>query len=136
MESIKNFLNGKKAGWYVSAAAALLAAVTLIVSCARGGNVYSDISGVAIAMLVIGIITNIAVLVKDFGIGAFVPFVFYAVTLGVLANTEMLFLSNVMTKIDGNSLDAAWLTFAITLVLTIGAALAACIMNLSKPKEA
>lgn len=134
METIKNFLSTKKIGWYISASSALLAIITLIVYCARGGNVYSGISGLAIAMLAVGIVTNLAVLVKDFGVGAFVPFVFYAVTLGVLANTEMLFLSNVLTNIDGNSLDAAWITFAVTLVLTIGTALAACIMNLEKKK--
>lgn len=136
MEAIKKFLSGKKAGWYVSAASALLAIITLIVYCARGGNVYSELSGLAVAMLVIGIVTNLAVLVKDFGVGAFIPFVFYAVTLGILANTEMLFLSNVLTNIDGNTFDAAWITFMVTLVLTIGAALAACIMSMEKKKEA
>lgn len=133
MDAIKNFIAGKKPGWYVSLASCVLALITVIVYGARGGNVYSPVSGVAVAMLVVGIVTNVAVLIKDFGVGAFVPFIFYTVALGVLANTEMLFISNVGTGIDNNSLDGAWITFMIFEVLAVATSLAACIMKLSKP---
>lgn len=133
MDAIKNFLANKKPGWYVSAAALVLALITVIIYGARGGNRYSPVSGIVVAMLVIGIVLNAAVLFKDFGVGAFLPFIFYAVALGVLANTEMLFMSNVLFAVDNNKFDPAWFGFMIFEVLAVATSLAACIMKLSKP---
>lgn len=132
---MKGFLQSKAAGWYFSLAAMALAIVTAIVYTVRGGNVYSPVDNTAVAMLIVGIVCNAVVLVKDFRIGAFVPFVFYTVTVGILLNTEMLFLSNVMTAIDNNALDPAWICMVVFLVLAIAAGFAATIMKISKPKN-
>ena len=109
-----------------------LAIVTAIVYTVRGGNVYSPVDNTAVAMLIVGIVCNAVVLVKDFRIGAFVPFVFYTVTAGILLNTEMLFLSNVMTAIDNNALDGAWIFFVVTLVVSVLCAGIAAAMRMTK----
>lgn len=135
MDAIKNFLKTKSIGWYVSLASFVTALVTLIVYAARGGNIYSPVSGIAVTMLVIGLVTNAAILYKDFKIGAFIPLVFYAIALAVLLNTEMLFLSNVLTGIDGNTLDSSWLTFMVFLIVTIVASVVAFAMKMTKDSE-
>ena len=129
---MKGFLQSKAAGWYFSLAAMALAIVTAIVYTVRGGNVYSPVDNTAVAMLIVGIVCNAVVLVKDFRIGAFVPFVFYTVTVGILLNTEMLFLSNVMTAIDNNALDGAWIFFVVTLVLSVLCAGIAAAMRMTR----
>lgn len=129
---MKGFLQSKAAGWYFSLAAMVLAIVTAIVYTVRGGNVYSPVDNTAVAMLIVGIVCNAVVLVKDFRIGAFVPFVFYTVTVGILLNTEMLFLSNVMTAIDNNALDGTWIFFVVTLVVSELCAGIAAAMRMTK----
>lgn len=136
METIKKFLAKKSAGWYVAAAAFILAVITLIIYTVRGGNSYSPVSGAAVALLVVGIITNAAVLVCDFKVGAFLPYVFYCCALGVLFNTEMLFITNVLTGVDGNSFDAAYITFFVFLFLTLASGFAAAVMKLTKRASA
>lgn len=83
-------------------------------------------------MLIIGLMLNVIVLVKDFGIGGFIPFVFYTVALGILLNTEMLYLSNVLTAIDHNVLDGAWITFAVTLLLAVVFSAVAAVLRMTK----
>lgn len=133
MDAIKNFLASKKPGWYVSAAAFVFALVTLIIYGARGGNRYSPVSGVVIAMLVIGVVLNAGVLFKDFGVGAFIPFIFYTIALGILINTEMLFITNVLFAVDNNKFDPAWIGFIVFELLAVVTSLVACIMKMSKP---
>lgn len=135
MEFLKNFIKTKSIGWYVSAAAFLTGLITLIIYTARGGNVYSPVSGTAVAMLVLGVITNAAVLVKDFKVGGFIPLIFYAIALAVLLNTEMLFLSNVLTGIDGNVIDGAWMAFCVFLVITIVCCIVAFSMKMTAEKK-
>lgn len=135
MEFIKKFLNNKKPGWYVSAAALLLAIVTVIVYTARGGNYLSPVSGAAVTLLVVGIIVNAVVLVADFKVLAFLPVVFYACTIAVLLNTEMLFITNVAFGVDGNSFDGAFFTFLVTGVLAMILSAVAFGMGLSKSNK-
>lgn len=132
MDFIKKFLAGKKPGWYVSLASFVLGLITVIVYGARGGNYLSPVSGVAVAMLVLGVVTNVAVLVKDFKIGALLPAIFYAIAVAVLLNTEMLFITNVAFGVDGNYFDGAFFTFLITLALALVCAAVAFGMGLSK----
>lgn len=119
MAFIKKFLSNKRIGWYVLAAALIVGLISVIVYAARGGNRYADVSGTVVTMLVIAIITNAIVLVRDFKLGAFVPFIFYSIAFAILLNTEMLFFSNVLMAIDGNNLDPAWICFMITEILAI-----------------
>lgn len=135
MENVKKFLANKKAGWYVSAAALILGLISVIVYAARGGNRYADVESSVVTLLVIAIITNAIVLVKDFKLGAFVPFILYTISFAVLLNTEMLFFSNVLMAIDGNSLDPAWLCFMITDILAMLCSGVAFAMGLSKSNK-
>ena len=135
MKLVKSFLENKKAGWYVSAAALVLALITIIVYTVRGGNYLSPVSDTAVALLAVGIITNVAVLVLDFKLGAFIPTVFYACTVAVLLNSEMLFISNVAFGVDGNSFDGAFFTFVITALLATVASAVAFGMGLSKTNK-
>ncbi len=129
---VKKFLATKGTGWYFSAVACVLAIITLLVYTIRGGNSYSPVSGAAVATLAIGIVLNLGVLYKDFKVGAFLPFILYVVTLGILLNSEMLFVSNVFTGIDNNVLDVAFIVFILTLVLTIVAAFGAYVAKMTK----
>lgn len=132
MEAVKNFMEKKSVGWYVSLAALVFGLITVIVYGARGGNSYSPVSPAAVVLLVLGIIINAAVLVKDFKIGAFVPYIFYTVALGVLFNSEMLFVSNVLGGIDNNVFDGAFIAFLVFLALTLVTSFAAAIMRMTK----
>jgi hypothetical protein len=132
MEFFKKFLSNKKAGWYVSVVALLFAIITLIVYTARGGNYLSPVSSTAVTLLVVGIITNVIVLVADFKVLAFLPMAFYAATVAVLLNTEMLYITNVAFGVDGNSFDAAFFTFLVTDVLAMLLSAVAFGMGLSK----
>lgn len=132
MENVKSFLSGKAKGWYVECAALLFGIITLIVYVARGGNSYSPVSGAAVATLALGVVCNICVLIKDYKVGGFLPVVFYAITLAILLNTEMLFLSNVLTGIDNNSFDVAFIVFVVTMILSLVTSIIAFSMKLSK----
>ena len=134
MEAIKNFVAEKSVGWYVSLAATVCALITLIIYAARGGNSYSPVSPAAVTLLVFGIVTNAAALWKDFKVGAFVPYVFYIAAFGVLFNSEMLFVSNVLGGIDNNTFDPAFIACVVFLALTLVCGFAAAIMRLTKRK--
>ena len=75
------------------------------------------------------------ILIKDFKVGAYVPFIFYVVGLGVLLNTEMLFISNVLTGIDNNAFDPAYIVMFIFLILTIVCSFASTIMTIHKEEK-
>ena len=135
MKYVKSFLANKRAGWYVSLASLVLALITVIVYTARGGNYLSPVSGAAVALLVVGIIANAAALVLDFKVLGILPVIFYSCTIGVLHNTEMLFITNVMFGVDGNVFDGAFYTFIITGILALIAAAVAFGMGLSKSNK-
>ncbi len=135
MAFIKKFLSTKAAGFYVSLASLVLGLLALIVYVARGGNSYSPVSIPAVVVLVLAIVTNVLVLIKDFGFLAYVPYILYIVTLGIWLNSEMLYLSNVFTGIDNNSLDPAWIVMVLFLVLAIATGFAATVMKIAKKKK-
>lgn len=135
MKYVKSFLANKRAGWYVSLASLVLALITAIVYTARGGNYLSPVSGAAVALLIVGIIANAAALVLDFKVLGILPVIFYACTIAVLLNTEMLFITNVMFGVDGNIFDGAFYTFIITGILALIAAAVAFGMGLSKSNK-
>lgn len=135
MKNITNFLKGKKPGWYVELASLLLGLICLITYTARGGNYLSPVSGLAVTLMAIAVVTNILVLIKDFKICAFVPMMLYAASFAVLLNTEMLFITNVGFGVDGNFFDAGFYTFVITDVLAFVSSAVAFSMGLSKDKK-
>jgi hypothetical protein len=69
--------------------------------------------------MVVGVAVNALILLKDFKIGAFIPFVMYMCAFGVLLNSEMLFISNVAFGVDGNFLDTGFFVFVGTNILSI-----------------
>lgn len=137
MENLKKFLAGKAPGFYVSLASFLFALLFLIVYAARGGDSQqlSPVDTTAIVLVVIGLVTNVVVLIKDFGYLAYLPYLFYTITFGVLLNSEMLFLSNVLTAIDNNAIDPLFYVMIVFLVLAIATGFAATIMRIAKKKE-
>ena len=129
---MKAFLSKKTLTWYFSCASMLLALAGLIIYLVRGGNDYSPVSTIAAAVWGVGVALNVLVLIKDFKIGAFVPYILYTVTFGILLNTEMLFASNVLVGIDGQVFDVAWCAFVACLALAIIAGIVGCAKELSK----
>ena len=123
---IAEFFKNKAIGWYLSAAACLCALIFVIIYGVRGGDGggYSPVSGVAVAMIIIGILLNIGVLV--------LPYLFYLITFGVLFNSEMAFLSNVGFGVDGSVVDGGFIAMCIFLAFAMIASFAACIMKLTK----
>lgn len=136
MIDFKSFIASKKIGWYVSIAACVLGLIALIAYTARGGHYLSPVSTAAVLMFVFGVVTNIAVLVKDFKLCAIVPVIFYSIALAILLNTEMQLITNVIFGVDGNVLDGGWWTFVITDVLAVIASAVAFGLGLEKPKTA
>jgi hypothetical protein len=129
---MNEFLSKKTTSWYISCASMVLALVGLIVYVVRGGNSYSPVSSIAMTAWAAGIVLNAVVLVQDFKIGQFIPYLLYVVTLGILLNTEMLFASNVLVSIDGGFFDVAWIAFVVCLVLAIVTGFVASIKPLTK----
>ena len=135
MKMFKDFLANKRPGWYVSVASLLLGLITVIVYTARGGNYLSPVSSAAVVLLVFAVITNAAVLVIDFKLGAFIPMILYACTEAVFLNSEMLFITNVIFGVDGNYFDGAFFTFLVTGVLAMVTSAVAFGMGLSKSNK-
>ena len=135
MEKVLGYLKSRTPGWFVTLATLFLGLITLIIYTARGGNSYSPVSTTAVIIFVVAIITNALILIKDFKVGAYVPFIFYVVGLGVLLNTEMLFISNVLTGIDNNAFDSAYIVMFIFLILTIVCSFASTIMTIHKEEK-
>jgi hypothetical protein len=129
---MNEFLSKKTTSWYISCASMVLALVGLIVYVVRGGNSYSPVSSIAMTAWAAGIVLNAVVLVQDFKIGQFIPYLLYVVTLGILLNTEMLFASNVLVSIDGGFFDVAWIAFVVCLALAIVTGFVASIKPLTK----
>lgn len=132
MTAIKEFLAKKGFGFYWSVASLLFGLIGFIVYTARGGNGYSPLSQTAIILYVFALITNGAILYKDFKVGAFVPYILYIVTFGVLLNSEMVFITNVIGGIDKNVFDTAWIAFFVCLFLGMVASFAACVCSFQK----
>ena len=117
---MNKFMQTKKSGWYVEACALILAIITTICYVARNGNYLSPVSGLAVAMLVIGIVINALVLYKDL------------ISLAVLLNTEMLYISNVFFGVDGNVFDVAFFIFVICDILAVITSIVGFSIGLSK----
>ncbi len=135
MNLVKRFLKNKKVGWYLSVVSLILGIITLIVYTVRGGNYLSPVSNAAVALLVLAILTNLAVLVLDFKIGAFVPLILYACVVAVLLNTEMLFITNVIFGVDGNYFETSFFTFIVTSILATIVSAVAFALGLSKSNK-
>ena len=105
---LKKFLSSKGKGFYLSLASLLCGLLTVVFYTARGGNYLSPVSPVA----------------------------FYAVSVAVLLNTEMLFISNVAFGVDGNSFDALFFLFWIFDFLAVILAAVAFSLGYSKKKPA
>lgn len=132
MNYIKDFLETKTKGWYVALATFLLALISLLIYVIRGGNSYSPISNTVIWLFIVGLISNLAILFKDYKVGAYVPFILYLVATGVIVNKEMLFISNVLTGLDNNFFDSAYVAFFVFLAITLVSAFVTTILKLTK----
>ncbi len=135
MNKVLTFIQGKRAGWYVSLASLILGLITLIAYTARGGNYLSPVSSAAVICLVFAVVTNVLVLIKDFKVGAFVPMVLYAAVVAILINTEMLYITNVLFGVDGNIFDGGFFCFVICGILAMITSAVAFGMGLSKDKN-
>ena len=129
---LKKFLETKKAGWYVELTSFILAFITLIAYVARGGNYLSPVSTSAVVVLSIGLVINAVALFKDFKVLGLLPVALYAGSAAILLNTEMLFISNVIFGVDGNSFDVAFFMFIICDILAIITSAVAFSMGLTK----
>ena len=129
---LKKFLETKKAGWSVVLASFILAFITLIAYVARGGNYLSPVSTSAVVVLSIGLVINAVALFKDFKVLGLLPVALYAGSAAILLNTEMLFISNVIFGVDGNSFDVAFFMFIICDILAIITSTVAFSMGLTK----
>lgn len=129
---LKKFLSGKNVGFYLSALGFVFALLSLIIYTVRGGNYLSPVSTAAVIILVIGLVTNIVCLFKDFSILGILPVVLYACSLAILLNTEMLFISNVLFNVDGNHFDVAFYLFWIFDILATVLSAVGFSMGLSK----
>lgn len=129
---LKKFLETKKAGWYVELAAFIFALITLIAYVARGGNYLSPVSTSVVVVLSIGLVINAVALFKDFKVLGLLPVALYAGSAAILLNTEMLFISNVIFGVDGNSFDIAFFMFIICDILAIITSAVAFSMGLTK----
>lgn len=135
MNKIISYLKTRTPGWHVAFASLLVGLIGLIVYVARGGNTYSPVSVGAVTTFSIGLIINLLILIKDFKIGAYIPFILYSITLAILLNSEMLFISNVLTGIDNNSFDSAFIIFLILFILTDGLSFASTIMTIHRKES-
>lgn len=129
---LRKFLETKKSGWYVELVSFILALITLITYVARGGNYLSPVSTSAVVVLSIGLVINAVALFKDFKVLGLLPVALYAGSAEILLNTEMLFISNVIFGVDGNSFDVAFFMFIICDILAIITSAVAFSMGLTK----
>ena len=129
---LKKFLETKKSGWYVELISFILALITLITYVARGGNYLSPVSTSAVVVLSIGLVINAVALFKDFKVLGLLPVALYAGSAAILLNTEMLFISNVIFGVDGNSFDFAFFMFIICDILAIITSAVAFSIGLTK----
>ena len=129
---LQKFLETKKSGWYVELVSFILALITLIAYVTRGGNYLSPVSTSAVVVLSIGLVINAVALFKDFKVLGLLPVALYAGSAAILLNTEMLFISNVIFGVDGNSFDVAFFMFIICDILAIITSAVAFSMGLTK----
>ena len=129
---MNKFIQTKKSGWYVEVCSLILAIITTICYVARNGNYLSPVSGLAVTMLVIGIVINALVLYKDFKVGGLLPVIFYSISLATLLNTEMLYISNAFFGVDGNVFDIAFFIFVICDILAVITSIVGFSIGLSK----
>ena len=129
---LQKFLETKKSGWYVELVSFILALITLITYVARGGNYLSPVSTSAVVVLSIGLVINAVALFKDFKVLGLLPVALYAGSAAILLNTEMLFISNVIFGVDGNSFDVAFFMFIICDILAIITSAVAFSIGLTK----
>ncbi len=129
---LQKFLETKKSGWYVELVSFILALITLITYVARGGNYLSPVSTFAVVVLSIGLVINAVALFKDFKVLGLLPVALYAGSAAILLNTEMLFISNVIFGVDGNSFDVAFFMFIICDILAIITSAVAFSIGLTK----
>lgn len=132
---LKRFFENRKPGFYFLLASFVTGLLTLIIYTARGGNYLSPVSGLAVVLLVLGLVSNIVSIFFDFGIVGILPVALYSCVLAVLLNTEMLFITNVAFGVDGNHFDPAFFLFWIFAILSIILAAVGFSIGASRKKE-
>lgn len=130
--NVKEFMTKRTVGWYLFAASALCGLLTLIVYAARGGDVLTKLAPAAIVLLVVGVLLNAALLVKDVRPLELAPFVLYLAAFAVFMASEITFIGNVINGVDGNALDGGFVCVALFGLVSVGLGMAACILKIEK----
>lgn len=132
---MREFLEKKTVGWYIFGGAAILALIALIAYVARGGDIFTQLNGWAIACVVIGVVLTGVLMWKDIKPLEVVPFILYFIFLLIFAGSEIDFLGNVVYGTDGSIIDVAFYITAIFGLLSVIAGMTASIMKIEKEAE-
>lgn len=132
---MREFLEKKTVGWYIFGGAAVFALIALIAYVARGGDIFTQLNGWAIACVVIGVVLTGVLMWKDIKPLEVVPFILYFIFLLIFAGSEIDFLGNVVYGTDGSIIDAAFYITAIFGLLSVIAGMTASIMKIEKEAE-
>lgn len=132
MNAIKDFFSKKSIGYYIFAGSALLGLLTLIIYTTRNGDVLTKLEPAAITLLIVGVVLNILLLIKNIKPLELVPFILYLSAFAVFMSSEITFIGNVANGVDGNVFDAGFMMIAIFGVLSVVLGMIACIMKFNK----
>ena len=125
-------LKNKSKGWYIFAASAVCALISLIIYIARGGDIFTTVIPVAVILSIFGILLNVLLLLKPLKPLEIVPFGLYLISLVIFFGSEIEFIGNVAYGTDGQSITADFILIAVFGFISVICGMVAAIMKIEK----
>lgn len=132
MSSVRNFFQKRTVGYYIYALSCILAIATAIVYEVRGGDALTKIDHSVTVLLIIGIVVNVFMMLKDIKPLEIVPFVLYLIAIVAFIATEIDFIGNVFYGVDGNAFDPAFFGIIVLGILAVISGMIACMMKIER----
>ena len=129
---MSTFFKDKVTAWYIFAVSAVFALISLILYVARGGDIFTTVSPIAVALNVAGIVLTCLMLVKDVKPLEIIPFVLYLAALLIFFGSEIEFIGNVAYGTDGQAISASFIGIAVFGLLSVIGGMFAAISGIEK----
>ena len=123
---MSTFFKDRKTTWYIFAAAAVCALISLVLYVARGGDIFTTVIPAAVILNIVGIVLTLLLMIRDIKPLEILPFILYFAALMIFLGSEIEFIGNVAYGTDGQAIGPMFIAIALFgLLAVIGGMIAA-----------
>ena len=129
---MSTFFKDRKTAWYIFAAAAVCALLSLIIYVARGGDIFTTVIPWAVILNLVGIVLTCLLLFKCIKPLELLPFLCYFGALLIFLGSEIEFIGNVAYGTDGQAIGPGFICIALFGLLAVVGGLIAAVSGIEK----